>query len=56
MPKTQEWIARENISRFRQMIATATSDKDRVKLEELLADEERRLEDAERRGRDGKEN
>lgn len=55
MPKTQEWIARENISRFRQMIAEATSDKDRVKLEQLLADEERRLEDAEQRLRDGKD-
>lgn len=54
MPKTQEWIARENISRFRQMIAETRSDKDRAKLELLLADEERRLEEAEQRLRDPK--
>jgi hypothetical protein len=54
MPKTQEWIARENITRFRQMISESTSDKDRAQLEKLLADEERKLEDAERRLRDDK--
>lgn len=54
MPRTQEWIARENISRFRHMIAEATSDKDRAQLKKLLADEERKLEDAEQRRRDDK--
>lgn len=54
MPKTQEWIARENVSRFRQMIAEATSEKDRAQLEKLLADEELKLQVAERRLRDGK--
>ena len=48
VPRTQEWIARENISRFRQMIAEAPSDEVRVKLERLLADEEAKLEDAKR--------
>jgi hypothetical protein len=54
MPKTQEWIARENIARFRQMIAEASSAKDRENLEKLLADEELRLEEAERRLREDK--
>jgi len=52
MPKTQAWIARENISRFRQMIAEASSDKDRAQLEQLLAAEERKLEEVERRLRE----
>jgi len=54
MPKTQEWIARENISRFRQMIAETASDNERTQLEKLLADEERKLLDAEQRLRDSK--
>ena len=53
MPKTQEWIARENISRFRQMISETASENDRAQLKKLLADEERKLEDAERSRRNG---
>jgi len=52
MPKTQEWIARENISRFRQMIAESASETDRAQLEKLLVEEEDKLEDAEQRRRD----
>ena len=48
MPRTQEWIARENISRFRQMIAEASSPEERASLQRLLADEEAKLEDARR--------
>lgn len=55
MPKTQEWIARENIARFRQMIAEAKSDEERVRLRRLLAEEEVKHDDAERRLRDGED-
>jgi hypothetical protein len=48
MPKTQEWLARENISRFRQMIAQTSSGEERARLERLLADEEDKLEAARR--------
>ena len=48
MPRTQEWIARENISRFRQMIAESPSDEVRATLERLLVDEQGKLEGAKR--------
>ncbi|MGE5500310.1 MAG: hypothetical protein ACM3W4_00100 [Ignavibacteriales bacterium] len=53
MPKTQEWIARENIARFRQLIADAKTDEERARLERLLAEEEVKHDEAERRLRDG---
>lgn len=53
MPKTQEWISRENIARFRQLIAEAKSDEERARLEQLLAEEEIKHDEAERRLRDG---
>lgn len=52
MPKTQEWIARENIARFRQMIADSKTDEERARLEQLLAEEELKHDEAERRLRD----
>ena len=53
MPKTQEWIARENIARFRQLIEESKSDEERARLERLLAEEEIKHDEAERRLRDG---
>lgn len=54
MPKTQEWIARENIARFRQLIAEAKSEEERAHLERLLAEEEIKHDEAELRLRDGR--
>ena len=53
MPKTQEWISRENITRFRKMIEEAKSDEERARLQRLLAEEEIKHDEAERRLRDG---
>jgi hypothetical protein len=52
MPKTQEWISRENIARFKQLIVEAKSDEERARLEQLLAEEEIKHDEAERRLRD----
>lgn len=43
MSKTDEWIARENISRFRKQIAAAVSEQDKAALKRLLASEEAKL-------------
>lgn len=52
MPKTQEWISRENIARFRKMIEETKSDEERARLQQLLAEEETKHDDAERSLRD----
>jgi len=52
MPKTQEWISRENIVRFKQLIDEANSDEERARLRQLLAEEEIKHDEAERRLRD----
>lgn len=54
MPRTQEWVARENIARFRQLIAEAKSDEERARLGRLLAEEELKRDEAERRRREAK--
>jgi len=52
MPMTREWVARENIARFRHMIAETKSIEERAKLERLLAEEETKYDEAAHRRRD----
>jgi hypothetical protein len=43
MSATDEWIARQNMERFRWLIAGEADDKKRQTLERLLAEEEEKL-------------